>query len=310
MAAECNTADDEGRFGYYAVCFLDVLGQSERLRKLNEISLSEGWTKELELALKETYGRVETVRAELLDLLLNTESRIAEDNPVLATHSSSFREQFMRWRNAKPNSQHISDTMVVYVPILNADGIYNLCALSGMVFAAGVTVLMGLARGTPIRGSIEVGRTGDFPNIGLYGPALLEAHNIEKHKAQYPRIVIGREMLAFLDTWPRTVGQPTTQQDTLKYELNARMTQWCKTMLHQDVDGLTMIDFMGSAIHEAASDVGIYRDLACKVHLFARREWARFREERNTKLAFRYKALVGYVESRLPLWCEGHTSTE
>jgi hypothetical protein len=55
-----------------------------------------------------------------------------------------------------------------------------------------------MSQGWPIRGGIELGLAMDIDNDDIYGPALARAYTLESKVAQYPRIVIGEELILYL----------------------------------------------------------------------------------------------------------------
>ena len=71
--------------------------------------------------------------------------------------------------------------------------------------------------------------------------------------------------------------------------------------LCKDDDGQLMLDPLGEAFRKyVAKDQ--FDEPIRKAHRFVRQEAERFHTEGNSRLADRYSTLLGYFESRLPIW--------
>lgn len=119
-----------------------------------------------------------------------------------------------------PEISHFSDTVVWSFPMKNF-------WISGLVDEVQSTCCLLLANGYLSRGAIVRGPL--FHERGtLFGPAVLEAHELESSVAVYPRVLIGESMG---DLMPRTYMFEDERHDCLD----------CRT----DFDGLRYLDILG-----------------------------------------------------------------
>jgi hypothetical protein len=104
--------------------------------------------------------------------------------------------------------------------------------------------LTALCECQPIRGGIEVGPGLELSDEEVYGSVLEKAHFIESKLADYPRIVVGDELLKYLEViGPRTRGTPFGP--TIE-----SLASRAKQLVTQDGDGLWMLDFLGERAAE------------------------------------------------------------
>ena len=66
-----------------------------------------------------------------------------------------------------------------------------------------LAMLVHLGKGNPIRGAIEIGVAVDWKEFGIYGSALHSAYSLENSVAKYPRVIIGDELLKYLQLWDK-----------------------------------------------------------------------------------------------------------
>ena len=88
-----------------------------------------------------------------------------------------------------------SDTLVAFCPLVNVHGCLTLEPVCAFLLCLGRTLLLSLSKQTPLRGAIEIGLAGRFPQTDLYGPVLAAAHRLESKVAEYPRIIVGSNIL-------------------------------------------------------------------------------------------------------------------
>lgn len=105
-----------------------------------------------------------------------------------------------------------------------------------------------LASKNPLRGGISVGAGLDLTDDEIYGPVSVEVHDIESVLADYPRIVVGEELLKYLSQIESTA--PPTPAGRIAQKLAAR----CKRMITVDSDGFPMLDFLGDEIAQWTPD--------------------------------------------------------
>lgn len=75
-------------------------------------------------------------------------------------------------------------------PAIGVYGCFNACCMLH---------LLALSLKRPIRGGIDVGLGIDLTDDEVYGPVLERAHFLESKVADYPRIVLGDDLTAYLD---------------------------------------------------------------------------------------------------------------
>ena len=145
------------------------------------------------------------------------------------------------------------------------------------------------------RGGLDVGIGIKIKQDEVYGPALASAYQLESEAAEYPRIVIGLNLLEFLET---VMNQdPKTTFGELAKHKAAR----CRRMIVQDTDGRQMLDFLGTEVRTVLGELGkpFPPEVVTKGHDFVESEYKRFQDSGQEKMASRYFRLLQYYV------CEG-----
>lgn len=156
--------------------------------------------------------------------------------------------------------------------------------------------LTSLAAKHPLRGGLEVGWGTTLMPSEVYGAGLVRAYKLESEIAEYPRVVMGSEILEYLDVVQR-------QHPTTLFGRNAIQTvEHCKRFLVRDNDGQFMLDFLGDAFREVASRVPGIEETIGDAYAFVRGTYDQFEAEGPPKLAGRYQRLKEYMEGRLEQW--------
>jgi hypothetical protein len=281
---------------YYVVGFFDLLGQQQHLRNLRSLpdknnAAALAKTRE---DLNNTYVAVVAMRTWFEDAF-NTYSR----KPINVSALTPEQQDVYQQMNSNPiRFRGFSDSMIVFLSLRSAEtaklptrGIF------GIFCAAALTFIGCLGRGHPIRGGIDLG-LGFEPSEGeVYGPALSRAVTLESKIANYPRIVVGDELMSYL-----SATRDQQQSDPFARE-SKRIAIACMNCIAYDHDGIPFIDFLGPAFRaDVGSEVdATYIDKAYhRVIEFSNR----YKAEKNSQLAFRYTLLRNYFESRLPLWAD------
>ena len=110
-------------------------------------------------------------------------------------------------------------------------------------------------------------------------------------EADYPRIVVGDELVEYLDA---VEGQDSRSESAT---LAKQTASYCRRLLHRDDDDKLVLDFLGAAFKEGAGDSISDGDLR-SIFTFVRGQ----ADSDDLKKAHRNKRLLTYMESRARLW--------
>ena len=298
-------------FQNYIVCLIDILGQSEQLKSWPPLPVNEQEMAQFEAAVAKSLGVVELLTIgfrKSFDLFLdpNVPNKIPVPLGVDATDVMEYRRMAVKARENKIGVQQFSDTLVFYVPIFQKSlSIPTLMPIIAMVHVCSSILIESLSREVAFRGGISIG-VGTYTNCcGFYGPVLQEAHHLESKVAQYPRIVLGKKLQAFLHERNKNILLPKeirffSSEETI-------LDGW----IFEDDDGWQCLDFIGKGMQESISkcDSDFKRKAIEKIHKaysFVCKEEERFKEiekeKEDKKLYKRYKRLREYMDSRLVYW--------
>lgn len=294
-----NKKKDPVVFGYYFVAFIDILNQKEALRKIKELPDTEEGKQSFFQLLKESFGAVDGFRNLFEDFF----NENIESNIPIEMIPKEHRDAFTEVKKIDVKFQGFSDTVVIYVS-LNTETIKApINGVFSALAACASTFLLSMAAGHVCRGGIEIGIASEFYEGEIYGPALLEAYRLESEVAQYPRIVIGDEVINYLESMKRTKGSdPLTK-------LNNQMADVCLSLFARDVDGNIIMDYLGEGFKKYMAPDGL-GSIPREAHEFIMKEVEKWKEARDTKLSVRYSLLLSYLNARLSLWDENKLSSD
>jgi hypothetical protein len=191
--------------------------------------------------------------------------------------------------------RHFSDLVIAHAPLRDNIGKFPGRAIYGILCAAAVTFVSCMSRKWPIRGSIELGLAMDIDGDEIYGPAISRAYNLESKVAQYPRIVVGEELIRYLKLFEGARGNPAL---TIEQKINVELCVKSVELLVEDDDGQVVVDYLGAQFRNAFPDKTIVQN----AYNFIIEESIRHKELRNSKLGFRYTLLRNYFESKITDW--------
>jgi hypothetical protein len=284
---------DNFLFQHYLVVFFDHLGQRENLRKITGIPTTEAEKQKFIEITKESIGRVLNIRDTFKNYFESGRSYKPNVNLVPLEH----REEFLAsQRKANLIFYGISDAVLIAVPLMSNDE--NCSAVNAVhnVFVATCGIgLLSLSIGVPMRAGLDVGVATEIDDKEIYGPALESAFYLESKMAEYPRFLVGKELINYL-LWLEN------QKSETRIGLVAKgAAKFCREMIIQDTDGRYMLDFLGNKIKEVSDGV-IEKKLVADAFEFVISQHKKYSKEEDETLASRYYRLLRYFHSRKNIW--------
>ena len=279
-------------FQYYLVVFLDILGQRRMLREIKNLPTNEKEKGNFIRKLKETIGKVDKVRDAFQDFFEAANSYVPNTKLVPPEH----RKEFIASQKSEAYFYGFSESIIIAVPLMSDDE--NCTAMNGVYSALVATSgigLIALAATITLRAGLDVGVATQIEGKDIYGPALERAYFLESQLAEYPRFVVGNELINYL-LWVEN------QQCKSRLGIVAKgMAKFCRQMIIQDTDGRFMLDFMGVRSKEMA-DNSIDTEVVKLARDFVVSQYKKYFDDENQKLASRYFRLLRYFNSRAKLW--------
>lgn len=271
------------KLGYHLVTFLDVLGQRDKLRQLQNPKNPEE-EDEVKEVLRQTAGFVAELRAVYQNQFKTFEN----------TAQNMRRHAARSWI---PSFTGFSDSFITSVPLRKEGSeLVPIVAVFSALSAASAVILTALASKHPLRGGIDVGLATEIGATEIYGTALERAYVLESRIARYPRIVIGEELWKYLQVALNHFESQTTPISKAITEIVTKTMQ----MIATDTDGQKILDYLGSV---TAENAGPNRNAIVQpAYNFVLAEQRRTFAKGNPELIGRYVLLRSYFESRLALW--------
>lgn len=276
----------------YLVVFLDILGQRRLLREIKDLPTSKSDKELFKKNLKGIFSKVDGIRRLFKTYFESSKSH----KPNIDLVPIERREEFIACQKSNAYYYSFSDSSVIAVP-LEQD--YDNCvAINGVYDALVATIgigLMTLSAKTPLRGGLDVGVAWQIEGQEIYGPALERAYYFESNLAEYPRFVIGEELLTYI-LWVEN------QKGKTRFALYAKqLAGFCREMIVQDTDGRYMLDFIGKRAKEASGN-SIEAETVRQARDFVSSQYKKYVDMEDHKLASRYFRLLRYFNSRANLW--------
>ena len=272
---------------YYLTAFIDVLGQQDALQKFNGLpdTKNKDEMDEFLYLIKNTFGVVNGIYESFKNLF----------DAFIRKEKNSLFSQFITSNDIK--LQRFSDGLVIFLSLrddinkIPIQGIYLIITACGSIF------LLWLSQGQPLRVGIDIGLGVEMKKNELYGPVVYKAYKLESQIAQYPRIVLGDELMTYLHL--------TKELENIDFNANVskKLAKLCLSILIKDDDGYPILDYLGENFKNIVGN-GINGEIVLKAYEFLVKQSEKWREEKKTKHAFRYTLLRGYFDAKLPLWID------
>jgi hypothetical protein len=248
--------------------------------------------KEFIAIARSSLGRVLQIRKAFTDFFDGAKRAAVDLSPFPAEHHAAI----LTARQVQFKMYGLSDSIVIAVPLGGEDEHCTATNSVELAFlaASGLTV-WALAKDLAFRGGLDVGIAAEVDGKEVYGSALAKAVHLESEVAEYPRCVIGVELLQFLDlvsTQPHT----TSLGGWAKY-----LAAGCRRMTVQDTDGRQMLDFLGMEVKDKLG-ASLSCEVVAEAYAFVVRRYDIIRKSGNDKLASRYFRLLQYFLARKKAW--------
>jgi len=289
----CAEGGDTVVFGPYVVALVDFLGQASELAKWDFAPGNADQSAQWFRAVQETVGRVIAWRGRFEECFRQGRAhgerfsqQFSEGQPV------EPRQRFDEFRKTSLHTAHFSDTLIFYSPLQNEYGYWQVANVASMIATYGILMLEALAPKTVFRGAIEVGMLSQFPSGDPYGPSLAKAYYLEAKIADYPRIIVGPDVLSYLDATlrnPKTDGAATS---------NRNVAAICREFITQDTDGCWIVDYLSEKLASPTTDPALRQQVLGAARAFVQAELDRFAQAGDEKLVARYERLLAYFRSR------------
>lgn len=276
----------------YCVSFIDLLGQRALLDGQGLLPSNEEEQKRFDEILPKSVGAIlhlQEKAEEILNPFLNrrdspSRDALPQDQQAVGDEMLATRIKTQRWSDGLMLFHSLGDKGVR----CHTNGIYALFLMAGTI------CMLGLATKDPIRGAIEIGWGVELHPGELYGAAVASAYTLESEVAQYPRIVIGNNIIKLLQTY----YSDSKQDPCSLYE--KKQAEICFNMLLEDIDGHLILHYLGDQFIAIIGHQSLHADLYARAKEFILEQIELHRSNKNTKLAQRYFQLLNYFNSYSP----------
>ena len=271
----------------YAAVFIDILGQRDQFRGCGLLPKSndEIWT-----TAKRTIEVVRWLEASFQDFY-----SVLTNRPEALNIPKEHQQELQNLKKTGLKFQRFSDGLVVYQSLLGDPRPEIVNGLYGLIATCGNLCLIGLNRGTPIRGGIDVAWGVELNDNELYGCVLAKAYELESEIAKYPRIVVGEHVRTYLSlsaTVPGNNVQSTFTRNTASF---------CLGLLGNDSDGNIIVDYLGPVFRKSLASTlesTEYRS----AYSYIEGQIAHAKVDQNKELQQRYEMLKQYFDTNRSRW--------
>jgi hypothetical protein len=275
----------------YFVAFIDVLGQSKELLKLERLPFSETERENAALILHNTAGYIMSLRNNF-NSYFKARNKSTGKLDSLPTEKRVIAEKL---RKAEAIITSFSDTITIAIPISNED---EHCLSITSIYAALYSIcgiyLVALAAHKPFRCGIDVGLGVHLTKREIYGPALVRAYSLEKDYTLYPRIIIGDSLYQYLNA-VRNLKSSTIYAKWARKEASD-----CLELINYDHDKLRILDVLGDSVRLVPD--GVQRSWVEEAYKFVVQSHANYLKSNDIKLRSRYGSLRSYFDSKISSW--------
>ena len=285
------------KLSYYAVVFLDLLGQRAAIASLEDLKLLRDDEAEYYRRFGEAAGKVWGVRTFFSKRLARG---MAAALPSAAYHVPDVTFQMFL------------DTVMVYFP-WDPQNPNALIALKSLLVATAETMICTLSSGVPIRGGLDVHLATEFNEQAqvensssalfhggdLWGPAPKRAYELAEKDHNYMRVRLGDGVSGLTITallwFKEQVGIDPSKVIWFQPAVDAA-NETTKLIARDPVDNLPIIDYLGPATVDLMPANTL---LVGKAVAFARREYERFKADTNSRsIADKYERFLKYADAR------------
>jgi len=233
-------------FRGYVTLFLDLLGMSNELMKLEKLT-----TGELPLELEKELSGPITALALTRDSFEDIFKMLLESEPRTTEKLYSRTRPGYSITIEDPQVSIFTDCIIISIPIDDKHPYILASSMFGFFCAcAGVSTIPIIA-GVPLRGAISIGwgfklrRPGDKegePTGEVLGAGNVKAHGLEAKAAIYPRIIVDHNVVEQMDAM--IYGKEYHEEEKAQA---ARLWNLAKELVAVDKDCWSFIDFLSPA---------------------------------------------------------------
>lgn len=279
--------------GNYCVSFIDLLGQRAALR--NQSLLIPPTSEEQQVVwiktIRESIGAIASLQREAHQIL--TAATKGDRTGLRATLGAKDQALWDEMSTSRVTTQRWSDGLCSFCCLGDKQVKCQMNSVFKLFVLAGAHCFLGLARGQPVRGALEVAWGAELHPGELYGAVVARAYELESEVAGYPRIVIGQQLLKFIDLHCSTTAtDPFTSYDRA-------LAHICRGMIAVDDDSYAVLNYLGSG-YRTITPPEIHSELYARARAFVHSQLRSHRESKNSKLAFRYVQLASFFEAYPP----------
>lgn len=276
---------------WYVTAYLDALGIREALSGIPDVPgpLTSEQMSTCTDSLFRSYEIIKSVR----DGIEHQVNTFGETN-ILHTISPEKRDLFLRIRHTDIRYRFFSDSITLYQCLRNDLILVPMGAVFGILGACGSALLTGIINGHPIRGGIEIGLGVEIDENDIYGHTLAEAYRLESKVAHYPRLVIGKRLLNWINAFSSRDAQDEAST------LNQKLASLCRSMIFVDHDSTPVLDYLGEGFVAHVSR-GLGNDVYAALNSAIDQNIVRF-EGSNESALGKWQYLKQYFLSRQGLW--------
>ena len=287
------------RFANYAVCYIDLLGQRDALKGqalLPDDHDTPDGREKLISTLKKSIGSIVSLQESSEQFIKGSEIETDLFDHIPSEHISLAKKM----RKSIVQVQRWSDGLMLYTPLTDTDH-FPISSISDLIVQAGALCYLGLAKGSPLRGGIEIGWAVELHEKELYGSAVARSYELENYVAGYPRIVLGNDLMDYIISLTRAGAE------SIEYRYQKNRAEMCLNYISLDTDGRPFINYLGeNYVHDISgkNNSAIYG--AARKYIVD--QLAEHRKTQNTKLAFRYTHLLQFFDNFSESQVEGSES--
>jgi hypothetical protein len=282
-------SDRAFHYGFHCVAFLDILGQRRKLRQLPYLPNQDEETRTL---LAETAGYVLRLRQHLAA----TFEEFRKPTPLANNLPPEVQKRILDARGSV-HYRGFSDSLIMDISFKgHVEQFGPVIGIYGCLVACCMLHMSALHYKRPIRGGVDVGLGIDLTDDEVYGPVLERAHFLESQVADYPRIVLGEELIHYLDE----VESQRVALTPLGFSA-PKFASHCKELITVDSDGFRMLDFLGQKMFEITPQ-SQRQILFMPAVDYIKEQKQVARSEQNYQHLSRYNRLGAYFEKQAPLW--------